>query len=380
MKIAILNNLYEPYHRGGAEQVVKLLINQKISEGHEVFLISTKPRHFPTKKTSSATKNPEEQKPESEQTLNSPNKLKIYYLKSFFYQLPTWPLWLRSLWHLTNIFSWPKYLQVKKILKIERPDLLISHNLMGLGFMTPLAVRHLNIPHEHWLHDIQLIHPSGLIMLGQEQKTQTWSAKTYQLLTRALFASPHKIISPSTWLLTEHKTRGFFKNSNQEISITKPGFSRGGAAPQESPIKTPGANDGKVIKKLLFVGQIEAHKGVVFLLQAFKKLTAQNINLILIGDGGVLPTARALADNNQHIQFKGRLKSPEIAQMMLESDYLIVPSLCYENSPTVIHEAQALGLSVIAANLGGIPEIIGPKDKLFKAGDENDLLEILKNI
>ena len=60
---------------------------------------------------------------------------------------------------------------------------------------------------------------------------------------------------------------------------------------------------------------------------------------------------------------------------MQSSDCLIIPSLCYENAPATIYEAHAANLSVLAANIGGIPEIINSKDKLFKPGDENDLKE-----
>ena len=57
-----------------------------------------------------------------------------------------------------------------------------------------------------------------------------------------------------------------------------------------------------------------------------------------------------------------------------------MPSLCYENSPTIIIEAKNLGVQVIASNLGGVPEIVGQNDILFNPGDERDLFTKINNI
>jgi glycosyltransferase involved in cell wall biosynthesis len=55
---------------------------------------------------------------------------------------------------------------------------------------------------------------------------------------------------------------------------------------------------------------------------------------------------------------------------------LIVPSLCYENSPMTIYEAYKVDLPIIASSLGGIVELLRDNDKiLFKPNDQTDLIE-----
>ena len=44
MKICLINNLYKPFNRGGAEKVAETIVDGLIKAGHEVFIISTKPR------------------------------------------------------------------------------------------------------------------------------------------------------------------------------------------------------------------------------------------------------------------------------------------------------------------------------------------------
>ena len=43
MKICLIHNLFEPYARGGAEQVVKIAIDFVLSKGHKVILITSTP-------------------------------------------------------------------------------------------------------------------------------------------------------------------------------------------------------------------------------------------------------------------------------------------------------------------------------------------------
>ena len=44
MKIAIINNLYKPYNKGGAERVCESMIKDLQASGNSCFVISTKPK------------------------------------------------------------------------------------------------------------------------------------------------------------------------------------------------------------------------------------------------------------------------------------------------------------------------------------------------
>jgi len=348
MKIGLLNNLYEPYERGGAERITAMMAAELTGQGHEVFLISTRP--------GAASDNPDQNA-----------KLKIYRLPSLIYNLSARPLWLRFFWHLANFLPCFQIPTLKKILRAEKPDLAITHNLLGLGWQTPRLIRRLGIRHEHFLHDIQLIHPSGLIFYGQENKLDSPAAKVYQSWARRLFGAPAKIISPSRWLLDEHLKRGFFKGAATEVRPFK----------QASPGTAPRATSGNGLT-FLFVGQVEVHKGILFLIRTFKKFTAPQARLIIAGSGAKLSAAKDLAAGDSRIEFRADLSFAAKAALMRQSDYLVVPSLCYENSPTVIYGAHEAGLRVIASDLGGIPEIVWPDDILFTPGE--GLLKILEKL
>lgn len=346
MKIVILNNLYYPYNRGGAEAVVKVIIDDLKSQGHDVFLITNKP------KTTAKNSNLE-------------NKdLKIYYIESNYFNLAELSLAKKLIWHFNNLFSFKNSKYIKEILKTERPDLIMTHNLMGLGFRLPVIIRNLKITHEHYLHDIQLLHPSGLIMFGNENIVNSLIAKIYQYFTRCFFSSPYKIISPSKWLLEQHLKKSFFKKSITEINNV---FAKNNVEELKT-ISKKGNN-------FLFIGQIEYHKGITLLIKSFKEALKikPEIKLSVVGNGLLLDKLINENSDQKEIEFIGRVEGYELKKIMSKNDYLIVPSLCYENAPTTIFEAHSNGLKVIAAEIGGIPEIVNSNDELFKPGDFEDL-------
>lgn len=367
MKIALAHNLYEPYAKGGAEKVVKEMAEKLLAEGNDVFIITTEPKKKSLIK-SGAKSSDVLTKSEAK------NNLKKYYLPSSYYNLNKIPKALRFFWHLNNFYNPKKEKEIERLLNSEKPDLIISHNLIGIGFFLTKIAEKLKIKHQHFLHDIQLLHPSGLMMVGEEKKVDSLVAKQYQKLTRKYFSASEKIISPSVWLLEEHIKRGFFENKETEIRPLRK-FEGETRAQNENEGEVKKSNLGKTF---LFVGQIEKHKGIIFLIKTFKLLEDQEAQLKIIGDGCDLKEAKNMAGNDKRFIFLGRLNSEEVKAEMKKASALIVPSLCYENSPTVIYEANELNLKVLASNIGGIPEIIKNNDILFEAGNEEDLLEKLK--
>lgn len=346
MKIAIINNLYKPYQKGGAEKVAEITINQLQSLDHQVFLVTTRPQNRKEENTSPKT----------------------YYINSKYYNLKDYSYTYRLLWQIDNVFNIRKSLKLREILKKEKPDLIISNNLMGLSFLSFFIIRQLKIKHVHILHDIQLIHPSGLIFYHQENIANTLAAKIFQLLNKKISASPDLIVSPSKWLLEKHLRRGFFKKSKKLVLDNPLAFKK---------VETKKEiTENKESYNFIFVGQIEEHKGIIFLIKTFNKIkNKRNIKLTIVGNGTLMDEARELAKDNKNISFLGKKNGDEVRAELLKHDCLIVPSLCYENSPTVIYEASAFNLPVIASDLGGISELIKKyKGILFEAKNSHDLI------
>ncbi|HAM88993.1 MAG: putative glycosyltransferase [Candidatus Falkowbacteria bacterium GW2011_GWC2_38_22] len=336
MKICQINNLFKPYSRGGADRIVEIIYNGLKKEGHDVFVVSTQT----SKKNYQENGN--------------------YYLKSYYARLAGMLGVFRAFFVLADLVCLKNYFRIKKIIKNEKVDLVITHNLRGLGFWTVRALK--NIKHIHILHDIQLIHPSGLMIQNEEEKINNVFAKLYFNITKKILASPNFAISPSAWLLEEHIARGFFKKS-KKIVLPNP------AEISES-TKSHDRADGQI--KFLYVGEIEKHKGIFLLIEAFLQCRKyyENISLDVIGKG----SGEADLPRIQGINYLGWKTKKEVASAMVSADCLIVPSLCYENSPTVIYEAANSCLPVIASRIGGIGELAHQFGGiLFNPGEIQDL-------
>lgn len=350
MKICLLNNLYPPFHRGSGAEVITQIMHQELKKmGHEVVVIACRPYGA-----------------------EAPDDQEVRYLASLYPSLGKLPVALRFLWHASHSLAWVKAWRLRRIIAQEKCDLVISHNLEGLSF---LISRGLKVKHIHILHDIQLLHPSGLMYYGQEQILETPWAKLYQKACRWGLGQPHLIVSPSTWLMKLHKSHGFCRHS-QTLVLKNP----------QKEIKQAPATKTTTAKQpltFLSVGQVDYHKGVPVLVKAFNELLSQDkldCQLLIVGGGGLLEELKeASAEHADRIKFLGKVSNEEVHHIMQTADCLVAPSLCYENSPTIIFEALANDLPVLASRIGGIPEILNNNPQLlFEPNNQDELLARLR--
>lgn len=130
----------------------------------------------------------------------------------------------------------------------------------------------------------------------------------------------------------------------------------------------------------LYFGRLSDEKGILTLLQAMKDLP--QVMLRVVGDGPQEPVLRSFVKQHdmKNIFFMGKKSGEELTRVVQDANFIIVPSEWYDNSPLVIYESMAYGKPVIAAKLGGMPELIveGETGMLFDAGNAEQLREKIK--
>jgi glycosyltransferase involved in cell wall biosynthesis/MoaA/NifB/PqqE/SkfB family radical SAM enzyme len=110
-----------------------------------------------------------------------------------------------------------------------------------------------------------------------------------------------------------------------------------------------------------YIGTLIPAKGVQMLIQAFKKINAPARLLIFGRFNGQSSDALKLlaATSINPIEFAGEYVNQNLANDVFSKvDCIVVPSIWTENSPLVIHEAQACKIPVITANTGGMSEYV----------------------
>ncbi len=77
----------------------------------------------------------------------------------------------------------------------------------------------------------------------------------------------------------------------------------------------------------------------------------------------------------RNVTFAGRYSYAELASLMSNVDWIVVPSIWWENSPLVIQEAFHFGRPVICSDIGGMAEKVddGVNGLHFRAGDPTSL-------
>jgi glycosyltransferase involved in cell wall biosynthesis len=113
--------------------------------------------------------------------------------------------------------------------------------------------------------------------------------------------------------------------------------------------------------RLLYVGSLEARKGLDVLLEALSRVLRfkSNTRLTIVG-GGDQNSYRQLAEQLHiagQVEFLGFRPAEEIARLHLDNQLFVLPS-ANENSPNTLAEAMVSGLPVIASAVGGIPSMV----------------------
>lgn len=122
---------------------------------------------------------------------------------------------------------------------------------------------------------------------------------------------------------------------------------------------------------ICFVGRIVELKGVRHLVEAFKRLNADNARLFIIGslggnfgeaDGQPSPFVRELLKLTEPIKekvvFTGFIANEKVHELLDGMDIALNPSLYKEAAPVSNVEYEAMGLPIITTNRGGIPEYV----------------------
>jgi glycosyltransferase involved in cell wall biosynthesis len=123
---------------------------------------------------------------------------------------------------------------------------------------------------------------------------------------------------------------------------------------------------------LLYVGRLSAEKGIDEILPVLQAIP--NSRLALVGDGPYRQELEKIfAGTNTN--FVGYLQGTDLASAFASSDVFLFPSRT-ETLGLVLLEAMAAGCPVVAANSGGIPDIVtnGLNGYMFEPADDNGLI------
>jgi glycosyltransferase involved in cell wall biosynthesis len=129
----------------------------------------------------------------------------------------------------------------------------------------------------------------------------------------------------------------------------------------------------------LYVGRLTPEKGLRTLLSAWREL-GSDLPLRIVGTGPLAEEVAATAAATPGVQYLGVQDRERVFELMGEADLLVFPSEWYETFGLTIIEAYAVGLPVVASDLGSPRSLVhhDRTGRLFRAGDPDDLVKQIR--
>jgi glycosyltransferase involved in cell wall biosynthesis len=289
------------------------------------------------------------------------------------------------------IYSAQARKHIARLLDEMRPDIVHLQNLHTHITLSVIPeIRRRGIPIVWTLHDYKLICPNTHLMahgrICEACKPHRYAQCTLRKckkdsrsasLVSTLEAEAHRFLgykkmvsaylSPSAFLIDKFVEFGW----GRERFVHLPLFL------QPEHIYPDGGRDGGYA---LYMGRLESYKGLHTLLAAAGQLG--NLPLKIVGEGSeeaeIRRTAEALALEN--VTFDGYKTGEDLRQRLRECSFVVVPSEWYENHPYSVMESMAAGKPVVAARIGGLPEMVeeGLTGLLFEPGNAAELAEKMR--
>lgn len=115
-------------------------------------------------------------------------------------------------------------------------------------------------------------------------------------------------------------------------------------------------------KMVLFVGRLVPQKGVDYLIRAIPTVTFHhpNAKFVIVGEGWLKDQLEGLVRSmgyRTRVVFTGFVSDYDIGALMASADVLVIPSV-YEPFGIVALEGMAVGVPVVASNVGGLAEVV----------------------
>lgn len=287
--------------------------------------------------------------------------------------------------------------KLEEVIKKEKPDIAHLHNVFShLAPSIIFVLKKYNIPIVLTLHDYKLFCPNyqffsqGKICFDCLHNGNYRSCIYKKCLKNSLPQSIGGYLE-AVW------QKDILRTADKiDMFITPSAFMRERAIewgiPEKKVVHIPNLlsidkfsnllyNDANAQEKyFLFVGRLSREKGVDLLIKSFMKISQKipQWKLKIVGDGPEMERLQKLAQSNKQIEFAGwKSKISEVKEMIVGSYSMVVPSCWAENFPFTVLESFVLGKPVIAANIGGLPEMVKNEKTglLFGLNNQAELAE-----
>jgi glycosyltransferase involved in cell wall biosynthesis len=353
MRILHLSALYPPHIIGGAEKSVALLAEQLATMGHQVGAACI------------------EREGVAKTVQNGVAVYRMPYSNSFW--LEDWPAHSRGerFWQKVRQ-QWNVRIEAEfdRIVEDFKPDIINTHSMVDVSTLVWRAARRHAVPIVHTLRDYDLI-CGNAAMFRRGAPCSHWHLSCRIVNLSKLWTNKmvDAVVGVGASILDVHVDHGYFAHLPPERRKV---IWNAVVVPEDAARDRASFDRSQQRITFGYLGRINIEKGVGTLIEAFRRLGPAECRLQIAGQAiDNIEYFKNLA-KGLPIQFVGWLDPFEFLRGI---DVLVVPSIWAEPLPRTILESYAIGVPVIGARSGGIPDLIGKSNSswLFEPGDPADL-------
>jgi len=286
-----------------------------------------------------------------------------------------------------TIWNRQAYSELRALMQRERPEIVHVHNTFPV--ISPAAYYAANeegIPVVQTLHNYRLLCPAyTLFRDGHVCEDCVGKRIPWPSVVHSCYRSSRPATAAVAAMLATHNYKQTWsKTVSAYIALTafardkfiEAGFPAAKIFVKPNCLQVDPGVGGGTGNYALFVGRLTPEKGISTLLDAWREL-GHELPLQVAGDGPMAPEMETASRETENVTWLKWLPRAETLQRMKDASLLVLPSTWYEGFPMILAEAFAVGLPVIASNLGSMSSIVDHRRTglHFEAGNASDLVD-----
>jgi glycosyltransferase involved in cell wall biosynthesis len=303
--------------------------------------------------------------------------------------------------HLARSATWSKasYEGIRNLCERIRPDVAHVHNFwMKLSPSAHGACHDAGVATVQTLHNFRLLCTNALLLRDGKPCEDCIGRLPWRGVVRSCYRNSFLASSAVAGMVVVNRTRGTWdKDVDAFIALSEHSRSKfiAGKLPagkifvKPNFIEDPGGrvSPPSASNLVIYAGRLSSEKGLTVLLSAWAGAgLSSSARLMIMGDGpermSLEKQAAGLGLSAPQVIFAGAKSYSEVIETVGQARAVVLPSLCFENFPTIITEAFSVGRPVIVSHVGALKEIVdeGTTGLTFPPGDDTMLGRTLGRI